>query len=133
VIDHLGLSRMLVLLVASLIIFGPDRLPEIAAQVGRGLHKFRTTVNSLGAEVRSSVQAEVGDLDFKSLDPRVFVQELLEDEAPPPVVAASVVHDLPVGTDALTLMNAEKDELEIPAEWQALLDAPQVQDQPVEA
>jgi sec-independent protein translocase protein TatB len=122
VIDHLGLSRMLVLLVASLIIFGPDRLPEIAAQVGRGLHKFRTTVNNLGAEVRTSVQAEVGDLDFKSLDPRVFVKELLED-TPAPVVAAPVVYDLPTGTDAMTLLNAADDGLEIPAEW--LIDTPQ--------
>jgi TatA/E family protein of Tat protein translocase len=129
VIDHLGLSRMLVLLVASLIVFGPDRLPEIAAQVGRGLHKFRTTVNNLGAEVRSSVQAEVGDLDFKSLDPRVFVKELMEDDAPAPVAeVAPVVYEVNEGPDAMTLLNSPADysELAFPEEWLVEQPAPEV-------
>lgn len=132
-IDHLGLSRLFVLLVASLVIFGPDRLPEIAAQVGRGLHKFRSTVSNLGAEVRTGVQAEMGDLSFKDLDPRVFVKELLQDDEPVAVaeVAAApvpVLDDLPIGSDAMTLLNHPLDNgMEIPAEWLAHLGEEQVQ------
>lgn len=122
-IDHLGLSRMAVLLVVALIIFGPEKLPDIAAQIGRTLKMLRGSVDSLGSELRASVGPEFGDL--RSLHPRTFMSDLLADDAAPAVVAPSppeapVWPVAPTGTDAMTLMNAPLDLSSVEQELAAL-------------
>jgi sec-independent protein translocase protein TatA len=48
----LGPAEILVILVIALLVFGPNRLPEIGRQVGRGVREFRkfqdTIKNDLG-------------------------------------------------------------------------------------
>ncbi len=38
--------EIIVLLVIALIVFGPQRLPEMARSVGRGMREFRTALTS---------------------------------------------------------------------------------------
>lgn len=48
-----GMEIMVIMLVA-LIIFGPGRLPEIGAQVGKAVRDFRRTTNDLTREFNES-------------------------------------------------------------------------------
>jgi sec-independent protein translocase protein TatA len=43
--------EVIVLLVIALIVFGPQRLPEMARSVGRGMREFRTALSSDGRDV----------------------------------------------------------------------------------
>ncbi len=51
----LGPAEILVIFVVALMVFGPNRLPEIARQVGRGFREFRKVQEDLRSELRNTV------------------------------------------------------------------------------
>lgn len=75
--NHLGWGEIAVLLVLALFVFGPDRLPGIAAEAGRSLRKLRTYAKSMTADLKTELGPELGDVDLASLHPRTFVQKHL--------------------------------------------------------
>jgi TatA/E family protein of Tat protein translocase len=44
--------HLLIIFVVAVLVFGPDKLPEIARQVGRGLHELRKARDSFDDNVR---------------------------------------------------------------------------------
>lgn len=49
---NLGPAEILVVLVIALLVFGPNRLPEVGKQVGRGMREFRRVQDSVRNELR---------------------------------------------------------------------------------
>jgi TatA/E family protein of Tat protein translocase len=47
----LGPAEILVILVIALLVFGPNRLPEIGRQVGRGVREFRRFQDSIKGDL----------------------------------------------------------------------------------
>ena len=41
----LGFTEIIVILVIALIVLGPEKLPKLAKQLGRGMHEFRRAAN----------------------------------------------------------------------------------------
>jgi sec-independent protein translocase protein TatB len=80
-VDQVGWGELAVLMVIALFVFGPDRLPGLAADAGRALRKVRVYVKGMTADLKSELGPEVGDLDLASLHPRAFVQKHLFSEA----------------------------------------------------
>ncbi|MDX6216015.1 MAG: sec-independent protein translocase protein TatB [Frankiales bacterium] len=77
----LGWPEAAVLLLLGLFVFGPDRLPGIAADAGRTLRKLRLYLKSMSSDLKAELGPEVADLDLRSLHPREFVRKhLLEDD-----------------------------------------------------
>ncbi len=78
----LGPAEILVILVVALMVFGPNRLPEIARQVGKAVREFR----SFQEDLRSHLRETVGDLgiDPAGGDP---VPSLAPREDPPDAAA----------------------------------------------
>ncbi|HLZ37667.1 MAG TPA: sec-independent translocase [Mycobacteriales bacterium] len=87
--DHVGFGEVLVLIVAALFIFGPDRLPRAAAEAGRMLRELRRLTRQATADLRSELGPEIADLDLASLHPRTMVRRaLLDDDEPDPAAPA---------------------------------------------
>ncbi len=85
--SSLGWGEVAVLLVLGLFVFGPDRLPGMAADAGKTLRKVRLYVKGMTEDLKSELGPELGDVDLRSLHPRTFVQKHLfsdEDDAPSP-------------------------------------------------
>ena len=79
--DHVGWGEIAVLLVLGLFVFGPERLPGMAAEAGRALRRFRTYAKGLTDDLKTELGPEIGDLDLRSLHPKTFVQKhLLSDD-----------------------------------------------------
>ena len=81
----LGMPEVGVLMVLALFMFGPDRLPGIAADAGKNLRKLRVYLKSMTEELRSELGPEVGELDLRSLHPKEFVRRHLFEDEPEPV------------------------------------------------
>lgn len=58
---NLGFSEMLVVAVIALLVFGPDRLPELARNAGRALARFRSEASRSVDELKRA--ADIQDLD----------------------------------------------------------------------
>ena len=65
----LGPAEILVILVIALLVFGPNKMPEIARQVGRGMREFRRVQQHLTTELRDVVSEFDGSNDSTSADP----------------------------------------------------------------
>ena len=76
----LSLTKLLVLAVIALLVFGPNELPKIAAQAGRALRDLRRIAEGAKADLKEGLGPEFQDFDFDDLNPRRFVQKHLLDE-----------------------------------------------------
>jgi TatA/E family protein of Tat protein translocase len=75
----MGTPEILVIMVVALIIFGPGKLPEIGAQVGKAVRDFRRATSDLTSEFQSSiddVQSTVGDMKQTMADVQKETQAL---------------------------------------------------------
>jgi sec-independent protein translocase protein TatB len=76
----LSLTKLLVLAVIALVVFGPHELPKIASQAGRALRDLRRIAEGAKADLREGLGPEFNDFDFQDLNPRRFVQKHLIDD-----------------------------------------------------
>ena len=86
----LGPAEILVVLVIALLVFGPDKMPEIARQVGKGFREFRRVQQHLRSELRDVVSefdapssTPPGD-PVPMLPPNEVPAETAADPAPTP-------------------------------------------------
>ena len=77
----LSLTKILVLAVIALIVFGPNELPKVASQAGRMLRDLRKIAEGAKADLREGLGPEFQDFDFDDLNPKTFVRKHLFDEA----------------------------------------------------
>ena len=56
---NIGLPELLIILAIALIVFGPNKLPELARAFGRAMREFKKATD----EVKESFEAETRDLD----------------------------------------------------------------------
>jgi sec-independent protein translocase protein TatB len=87
VFDSIGWGEIVVLALAALFIFGPERLPHLAKDAASGLKKLRTAITGVRAQVNETLGddlPELRDLDLRKYHPRTFIREqlLVDDEAP---------------------------------------------------
>src|ERR687894_2135541 len=72
--------EFLLLLVLAVILFGPERLPDLARKAARVVRYIRTMAGS----AQQQLSQELGqDVDLRDLNPRAFVQKHLLDDVEP--------------------------------------------------
>ena len=82
-----GLPEFAVIAVVAVLVFGPDKLPDLARQAGQLMRKARQLANSARDELRAELGPEFADLELSDLDPRTIVRkhiaEAMEDDDEP--------------------------------------------------
>jgi sec-independent protein translocase protein TatB len=76
----LSISKLLVLAVIALVVFGPNELPKIASQAGRALRDLRRIAENAKNDLREGLGPEFSDFELEDLNPKRFVQKHLFDE-----------------------------------------------------
>lgn len=76
----LSLTKLLILAVIALIVFGPNELPKVASQVGRFLRDLRRIADGATAELRQGLGPEFENFELEDLNPRKFVTKHLFDD-----------------------------------------------------
>lgn len=78
-----GLAEMAVIALVAVLVFGPDRLPDLARQAGRFLRRLRAFAEATRDELRTELGPAYADLELRDLDPRTIVRrhivEAMED------------------------------------------------------
>jgi TatA/E family protein of Tat protein translocase len=60
-VPSLGPLEILVIFVVALLVFGPNKLPELARQVGKGLAEFRKVQQHLKGELDDAIHSVMDD------------------------------------------------------------------------
>ena len=83
--NSIGWGEIVVLVLAALFIFGPERLPDLARESAAGLKRLRGAMTGVRSQLDESLgEALVGlrDLDLRQYQPRELVRRhLLSDDA----------------------------------------------------
>lgn len=82
---NLNGTELLILVVLALIILGPDRLPEYAARLARGVRQLRDLAEGAKIQLREEMGPGFDEVDWQQLDPRQYdprriVREALQDD-----------------------------------------------------
>jgi sec-independent protein translocase protein TatB len=89
-----GLPELAVIAFVAVLVFGPDKLPDLARQAGRMARQVREFANQARDELREELGPEFADLELRDLDPRTIVRkhivEAMNDVDDTPVDRATV-------------------------------------------
>ncbi len=108
---NIGLPELLIIAAIALIVFGPNKLPELARAFGKAMREFKKATE----EVKESFEAETRELD--ELKTTITDDKTLADLAeeiskplevhdpPPPIPAESVPHGAPPSGEGSALQS----------------------------
>lgn len=70
--------EILVLIVLAVIIFGPEKLPELARKAARVLNYLRGIANDAQGRLREELGPEFADLNIANLNPKALAASVLD-------------------------------------------------------
>jgi len=75
--------EFVLLIVLAIILFGPEKLPELARKAARVIRYVRTMASSAQQQLSKELGPEFENMDLRDLNPRTFVQKHLLDDVEP--------------------------------------------------
>ncbi len=79
----IGPGEIAVLAILAVVMFGPEKLPELARKAARIIRFLRNIANDAQTSLRRELGPEYADLDLRDLNPKTFVRKHLMDEVQP--------------------------------------------------
>lgn len=80
----MGVPEIAVILVVALLVFGPEKLPELAKQAGGFVRTMRQMADNAKNDLGREMGQDLSDLNLRDLDPREIVRRnFLDDDAAP--------------------------------------------------
>lgn len=76
----MGWTEIAFLVVLGVIIFGPEKLPDVARKAARVLHYLRGVANNARTQLNEELGPEFANLDLRDLNPKTFVRKHLLEE-----------------------------------------------------
>lgn len=70
-----NMSEIVVLAVLAVIIFGPEKLPELARKAARVLNYVRNIANDAQGRLREELGPEFADIELADLNPKALVNK----------------------------------------------------------
>lgn len=86
--NNLGWAEIAVLAVVAMLVFGPERLPKVAADAGRLVRELRKMARGVSTDLKNEMGLDIDEL--RRLDPRRFFDEA-DDAADRPKTAAPLL------------------------------------------
>ncbi|MGB8382523.1 MAG: Sec-independent protein translocase protein TatB [Dermatophilaceae bacterium] len=80
--------ELIVLVVVAIVVLGPERLPEYAGRMARGVRQLRAMAEGARAQLKEQMGPEFDDINWRQYDPRQYdprriVREALMEEPSP--------------------------------------------------
>jgi len=79
---NIGPLELVVLAAVALIVFGPDKLPQLAKDAARMLRTLRDIAQGARSQLNSELGPEFADFDLSSLNPRTAIKNALLGDEP---------------------------------------------------
>lgn len=102
---ELSIGEMLMIVLAIVVLFGPDKIPEIARGLGQGVRKMRGAVEDIKTDIMKETDNPVSEIkreidkirdSAKDFNPLADVEKNLLDTPKPQVLIEDESHEGPV-------------------------------------
>ena len=94
---NLGPFELVAIFVVALLVFGPEKLPEMGKQVGRAVKEFRKFQASMQTQVRDVIEPITGPMGTSNgplVNPQATnIRGTLPTEAPPNIPRSATIQD----------------------------------------
>ena len=84
ILETIGTTELLLILVVALILFGPRKLPELARQLGRGMNEFKRASDDFKRTWEREVEVERVERQGQIERAMIDAPDPLEESAPAP-------------------------------------------------
>lgn len=74
-----GWGELFVIGLVVVLVMGPDRLPEFAAQAGQFIRRLKSYADAARDDLRRELGPEYADLELRDLDPRRMVRKHIDE------------------------------------------------------
>jgi sec-independent protein translocase protein TatB len=74
-------SEFIILVVVSVLVIGPERMPEYAARLAKLVRQLRAMADTAKEQLREQMGPEFDDVDWKQYDPRQYDPRRIVREA----------------------------------------------------
>jgi sec-independent protein translocase protein TatB len=78
----MGAPEIAVIMVVALLVFGPEKLPELARQAGGFVRTVRKMADSAKDDFGREIGTDLKDMNLRDLDPREVVRRNMFDDTP---------------------------------------------------
>lgn len=78
----MGAPEIAVIIVVALLVFGPDKLPDLARQAGGFVRTVRKMADNAKDDFGREIGHDLKDLNLRDLDPREVVRRNMFDDTP---------------------------------------------------
>lgn len=79
----MGWPEIFVIGIVAMLVFGPDKLPDLARQAGRFVRTVKQMADNAKLDLGREMGQDFSGLNFRDLDPREVVRRSLLDEDEP--------------------------------------------------
>ena len=73
-------GEIMMLVVLGVIMFGPEKIPEMSRKAARVVHYLRNVANQATDQIKGELGPEYADLTIDDLNPKKFIQKHLLDD-----------------------------------------------------
>lgn len=80
----MGWPEIMVIMVLAMLVFGPDKLPDLARQAGRFVRTVKQMADNAKEDLGREIGKDLSDFNLRDLDPREVVRRTLLDDEPEP-------------------------------------------------
>ncbi|GAB4081728.1 translocase [Modestobacter muralis] len=110
--NSIGWGEIVVLALAALFIFGPDRLPGLAKDAATGLKKAREAITGVRGQLHDTLGDDfdhLRDVDLRQYHPKTFIRNQLLGDDEDPSVKPSATGATAAGAVRMTKTAARRD------------------------
>lgn len=67
-LSNIGVPGLILILVLALIIFGPNKLPEIGRAVGKSIREFKRATNGIADDIKEELKDDIREAKKEAID-----------------------------------------------------------------
>lgn len=60
-LSNIGVPGLILILVLALIVFGPNKLPEVGRAVGKSIREFKRATNGLASDIKEELKEDINE------------------------------------------------------------------------
>jgi sec-independent protein translocase protein TatA len=67
-LSNIGVPGLILILVVALVIFGPNKLPEIGRAFGKSIREFKKATEGLADDIKADIQEDIKEANAEKMD-----------------------------------------------------------------